>query len=428
MCSVTQCLDVKIYGEAEFWMSGSKVAFVMLLVIFTFVSMLGGNPQHERFGFRNWNEPGPIKGVTPGEKARSFLDAFSFASFMVVGPEYPAMIAGEAKFPRKYVKTAFKTMYWRFLVFFILPSLCVGILLPYDNPSLVNLAAGINTEGTISTSPFVIAMDNLRVRVLPHVVISFILVSIISATNTYIYCSSRMLYALAEEGQTFACLRPYLLYKFKGVPIPFRRHVRLGGGTPINCLVPSFSFACLSFLSVSQGSMKVLIILARLVNGGALVNYFVISVTYVFGFHPACKAQGIGRTRFRYNGRFQPVAAWVGLIGITFTMTFYGYKEIWHWSTMGFFQRYGMFLLFGVFFGCHWSRYRQSFVDPQYADLILDSKEVDEYERIHDSEARGFWADVSQMFHRAKAKEFDLESNMPSVNQTSSATSVPMSQ
>lgn len=53
------------------------------------------------------------------------------------GPEYISMIAGEAKHPRKSVSRAFKTIVARLIVFFIGGALCVGILVPYDDPTYV---------------------------------------------------------------------------------------------------------------------------------------------------------------------------------------------------------------------------------------------------------------------------------------------------
>lgn len=52
------CLVVNAYGEAEFWLAGGKVILVFALFAFTLISMLGGNPKHDRYGFRYWSNPG----------------------------------------------------------------------------------------------------------------------------------------------------------------------------------------------------------------------------------------------------------------------------------------------------------------------------------------------------------------------------------
>jgi yeast amino acid transporter len=100
-------LAVRAFGEAEFWLSGGKVILIFILFFFTFVTMVGGNPQGDAYGFRYWKNPGsfaehPLKNST-GSLARfeGFLSCLWSASFTVVGPEYIAMAAAETKRPRK---------------------------------------------------------------------------------------------------------------------------------------------------------------------------------------------------------------------------------------------------------------------------------------------------------------------------------------
>lgn len=108
-----------------------------------------------------------------------FLSALWVAALTIVGPEYISMVAGEAKRPRHYIKNAFKTVYWRFGVFFILGALCVGIVIPYNDRKLESvLSAG---ESSAAASPYVIAMNNLSIGGLPHLVNALIVTSIFSA-------------------------------------------------------------------------------------------------------------------------------------------------------------------------------------------------------------------------------------------------------
>jgi amino acid transporter len=93
--------------------------------------MVGGNPQHDAYGFRYWKNPGAFaEHITTGSLGRfeGFLGALWAASFCIVGPEYISMVAAEAKRPRIYIKQAFKTIYWRFAIFFIGGALCAGIV------------------------------------------------------------------------------------------------------------------------------------------------------------------------------------------------------------------------------------------------------------------------------------------------------------
>merc|ERR1712000_739685 len=111
-------LAVRAYGEAEFWLSGGKVILIFALFFFTFITMVGGNPRGDAYGFRHWNSPGAFVGATPKMRFEGFLAALWNASFAIVGPEYISMVAAEAKRPRIYIKTAFKTVYYRFFIFF----------------------------------------------------------------------------------------------------------------------------------------------------------------------------------------------------------------------------------------------------------------------------------------------------------------------
>lgn len=153
---------MQAYGEAEFWLSGGKVILILMLFAFTFVTMCGGNPQHDAYGFRYWSNPGAFKEFrSTGSLGRfeGFLAALWNASFTIVGPEYIAIAAGEAKRPSHYIKTAFKTVYWRFGIFFILGALCVGIVIPYNDPKFVAILSGqAGGSGTAAASPYVIAM------------------------------------------------------------------------------------------------------------------------------------------------------------------------------------------------------------------------------------------------------------------------------
>ena len=57
-------------------------------------------------------------------------------------------LAAEAKRPSIYLKAAFKTVYWRFALFFIGGALAVGILIPYNDPTLVAILGGAKGSGT----------------------------------------------------------------------------------------------------------------------------------------------------------------------------------------------------------------------------------------------------------------------------------------
>lgn len=56
--TAVNCLVVSAYGEAEFWLSSGKVVLILALFRFTLVTMVGGNPRGDAYGFRYWSSPG----------------------------------------------------------------------------------------------------------------------------------------------------------------------------------------------------------------------------------------------------------------------------------------------------------------------------------------------------------------------------------
>lgn len=65
----------------------------------------------------------------------------------MVGPEFISMAAGEAENPRRLISKAFISFVWRLMFFFIGGALCVGIVIPYDDPLL---AAATSSESSSS--------------------------------------------------------------------------------------------------------------------------------------------------------------------------------------------------------------------------------------------------------------------------------------
>jgi len=299
-------LAVKWYGETEFWASIGKVMLIAGLIIFTFIVMLGGNPHHDRFGFRYWKNPGSFAELYyTGSLGKwlGFLQCLIQASFTVSGPDYVSMAAGEAENPRRVLPRAFNAVFYRLTTFFILGALCVGILVPHDSDEL----QGALSEGRpgAAASPYVIAMRRLDIGVLPHIVNALILTAAFSAGNSYVYCASRSLYGLALEGKA---------------PRIFTVCTR--AGVPVYCVLVVLGFGLLSFLQLSESSAVVLSWFVSLVTASQLMNFCIGCVSYLC-FYRALKAQGIDRSTLPYKAWLMPYAAWYGGIG-TFIMIFVG--------------------------------------------------------------------------------------------------------
>lgn len=392
LSSLLNILAVKAYGEAEFWLSGGKVFLIAILFSFTFITMVGGNPQHDAYGFRYWNKPGAFaEYITTGTLGQfeGFLGALWAASFCIVGPEYISMVAAEAKRPRIYIKNAFKTVYWRFGIFFIGGALCAGIVIPYNDPTLLGILSGDSSgAGTASASPYVIAMQNLSITVLPDLTNALLVTSIFSAGNTYTFCATRSLYSLALEGRA-----PGFLKKCTKK------------GVPIYCFCVTICFPLLSFLQVSSNSAQVLTWLINLVTAAGVIDYIVMCITFLC-FYRACRVQGVDRKSLPYTGWFQPYSAWIGLVGMTVIVFTYGYSTFLPgaFALSSFFSYYTMVGVAPILFVSWKLIHRTKFVKSSEADLIWEAPIIDAYEASFISPPVGFWTEVVQLvgFRRHK--------------------------
>ena len=240
--SIINIFAVKWYGESEFWLALGKVVLILGLIAYTFITMLGGNPQHDRFGFRYWKSPGPFAELyKTGDLGRflGFLQCLIQASFTIAGPDYVSMAAGEAENPRVVMPRAYNKVFGRLMAFFVLGSLAVGINVPYNDPELKD--AFSNGRPGAAASPYVVAMNRLGITVLPDIVNALVLSAAFSAGNSYVYCASRSLFGLALEGKA---------------PKIFTRCTR--NGVPVYCVLLVLLLSLLSFLQVSNNSAVVL--------------------------------------------------------------------------------------------------------------------------------------------------------------------------
>ncbi|KAJ7616619.1 general amino acid permease AGP2 [Roridomyces roridus] len=368
--AVLNLFAVRFYGESEFWLSIGKVILIVGLLIFTFVVMVGGNPQHDAFGFRNWDSskvPGTpfVEYVYDGDLGRflGFLSCLVQASFTVIGPEYVAMTAGEAAHPRRTLPRSFQSFMIRCLLFFILGAISVGVLVPYTDPSLLGITAVRPGTGT---SPYVIAMVRMRLGGLAHVVNALVMLSILSAGNSFVYITSRTLYGLALEGR---------------MPRIFARCNKQG--VPVNAVCFAILFSVLAFLQLSHPSAIVLLWMTRFATVGGMANYAMIAFSYL-RYHAALKAQGIPQDCHPpQRGFWQPFCAYYALIAC-FSMIFISGYAVFlpgHWNTLTFIFSYALVPVLPIVFVAWKFAKRTKWRSARDIDLFTAERaEIDAYE------------------------------------------------
>lgn len=144
--ALLEALSVDIYGEVEFWLAIGKVLLVIMLIFYAFFTMVGANPLHWVYGFHYWNDPGmAVDYRQDGGSSLSYFEGFvvcvTNACYVIAGPDYVSITAGEVKNPRETMPRVFNAVVFRLFVFFALGSLAVGIVCPSDSDMLLQAMA-----------------------------------------------------------------------------------------------------------------------------------------------------------------------------------------------------------------------------------------------------------------------------------------------
>ncbi|KAK5628168.1 hypothetical protein RRF57_003883 [Xylaria bambusicola] len=182
---------VKGYGEAEFIFAIVKVIAVIGFILLGIVLNIGGAPGEGYVGGRYWRDPGAFHNGFKG-----LCSVFVTAAFAFAGTELVGLAAAETANPRKSLPTAIKQVFWRITIFYIVALTLIGLLVPYNEERLL-----LNDDLPTRASPFVIAIENAGIDVLPSVMNVVILISVLSVGNSSVFGSSRTLAALADQNQ-----------------------------------------------------------------------------------------------------------------------------------------------------------------------------------------------------------------------------------
>ena len=182
--------SVKAFGETEFWLSLIKVITIIVFIIFGIMMIFGILGGHT-YGFENYTKgQAPFVGGISG-----ILSVLLVAGFSVGGTEVIAVTAGESNNPEKSMPKAIKQVFWRILLFYVLSIAVIAAIIPYTDPLL------LNENESVSQSPFTIVFDRIGIAFAASVINAVILTSLLSAANSGIYTTSRMLFSLSADKQ-----------------------------------------------------------------------------------------------------------------------------------------------------------------------------------------------------------------------------------
>ena len=92
---------------------------------------------------------------------KGFCSVFVVAAFAFGGTELVGLAAAEAENPRKSIPQATKQVFWRISFFYIVSLFVLGLIVPFNDPNLLNATSGADSR----YSPFVIAIRLAGIKV-----------------------------------------------------------------------------------------------------------------------------------------------------------------------------------------------------------------------------------------------------------------------
>ncbi|MGJ5837175.1 S-methylmethionine permease [Bacillus sp. G402] len=230
---------VKFFAESEFWFSSIKVMAIILFIILGGAAMFGLIPLKDGEAapfFSNFTGDGGLfpNGFLP------ILMTMLAVNFAFSGTELIGIAAGESVNPDETIPRAIRTTVLRLVLFFVGTIVVLAGLIPVE-------------EAGVIKSPFVVVFDRIGIPYAADFMNFVILTAILSAANSGLYASSRMLWSLSEERT-----------------LPKKLAKLTSKGIPLNALILSMIGGILSLLSSVIAPETVYLVLVS-ISGLAVV-------------------------------------------------------------------------------------------------------------------------------------------------------------
>lgn len=244
---VLNVLTVKFFAESEFWFSSIKVIAIILFIVLGAAALAGILPMtHSNSGpfFSNFTSAGLFP-----HGATGILMTMLAVNFAFSGTELIGIAAGETENPEKTIPKAIRTTLWRLIIFFVGTIVILSALLPMSDAGVLE-------------SPFVAVLERIGVPYAADIMNFVILTAILSAANSGLYASSRMLWSLADK-KTISPIFGKMTTK----------------GVPINAVIFSMVGGALALLSSIVAPDTVYIVLVSISGLAVVVVWMSISLS-----------------------------------------------------------------------------------------------------------------------------------------------------
>ncbi|WP_317301616.1 amino acid permease [Ligilactobacillus animalis] len=352
-------LSVKSFGEAEYWMALIKVVTVVVFLavgLLTIFGILGGHATY----LENFTKgDAPFVGGIP-----TILSVFVVAGFSFQGTELIGITAGETKDPEKSLPKAIKQVFWRILLFYILSIFVIACIIPYTSPNLLGSEAS-----DIAISPFTLVFKRAGLASAASVMNAVILTSVLSAANSGMYASTRMLFALGVDGDA-----PKMFSRVNS------------RGIPIFALLGTTLIGLFTFLASIFGNQ----VYTFLVSASGLTGFIAwigIAVSH-YRFRRAFKAQGHDLSELKYKAKWfplGPILALILCILVIIGQDIQSFKDF-NWQAIG--VSYMSVPLFIILYAYYKIKYKTKVIPLDEVDLTphdISKEKMETQEKIDES-------------------------------------------
>ncbi len=266
--------SVNVFGAIEYWFSAIKVTAIVIFILLAGYIVLrapaaatSSGSGAAAVGFQNYTAHGGFlpRGVW-GAWVAVIVAIFSYLSIEMI-----AVAAGEAAQPEIAITRAFRSTVFRLILFYLLTLALVLAIVPWT-------AAGIEE------SPFVKVMRALRVPAAAGIFNFLILVAALSAMNSQLYITTRMMFSLSRAHHA---PRRFGLLNRRGVPVQA-------------LLLSSIGIALATVLSI-VAPKSAFILMVSISAFGAMFTWMMIFITH-YRFRRARALTGAAPLRFRMYG------------------------------------------------------------------------------------------------------------------------------
>ena len=277
---VINSCSVKGFGESEFVFSLIKVTAIVIFICLGLFMIAKIMMQEPSAVLNNWHyKDAPFAGGLQAMIGVAMIAGFSFQGTEMVG-----VAAGESKNPEKTIPLAIKQIFWRILLFYVLCIFIIGTLITYDDPMLLQAAA----DNNVALSPFTLLYEKAGLAFAAGLMNAVILTAVLSAGNSGMYSSTRMLWNMAKEGRA---------------PKSFAKLNKRG--VPMNALIATTVVAALCLLTYFVSEKEVYFWLLNMSGMCGFIVWLGIAISH-YRFRKGYVTQGYQVKDLSYRAKLFP--------------------------------------------------------------------------------------------------------------------------